>query len=516
MRDRLDEAKETLGRIAALFLILWLISAVTDFLGTYEYEVEFLQLAVGFYLLSRIPTAFRKRYSAGKKFQKVFTNLGWPLIGLWIAFKIVRWIGWFGALEIGVDINYVLVAGIVCLLIGYAAKSFRYKAGYWAVRSIFFAIGGVSIFFWILIQLFSIFEQYADYALVVGIFAVGLGYILGGFKRPPTFFVEIEEEEEEEPEIKEEVYVTDQDVSIARDKAHIKINQGSLMVPIAGEKEIGGIYFGEGSYSVDAAVKTYHDVYRGLTVVSGSEWDVVKAGQVLRPADAEAFEAIGLTREEVLEIARVQVEGKFTDELRRKLRKTQIDLPFIKVRETPRGHHVKVGPLEVHETPEKEHVRFGPWEFKETGHKEYNFRKEGLFLQIHSKDEDITLSTNGRTVFTKGEMRVVVNEKVTVRDADVDLVMDKHKKVLRSGKIKLICKEDKRILHSPGFNLSIGEDSGRIEKNGKSKVIKDKGTLKEIRAEIDAVADELIKSVLDRGELRELDTLIKRFEQELT
>lgn len=134
MKDHLDEAKETLRRTAALFLILWLISAVTDFLGVYEYEVEFLQLAVGFYLLSRIPTAFRERYSAGKKFEKFFTNLGWPLVGLWIAFKIVRWIGWFGLLEIGVDIDYLLVAGVVCLFIGYTAKSFRYKAGYWAMR----------------------------------------------------------------------------------------------------------------------------------------------------------------------------------------------------------------------------------------------------------------------------------------------------------------------------------------------------------------------------------------------
>ena len=513
MKDRLDEAKDTLGGIAALFLILWLVTVFTDFLGRFEYEVEFLQLAVGFHVLSRIPTAFRKRYSTGKKFQKFFTNIGWPLVGLWIAFKIFRWIGWFGEMEIGIPIDYLLLAGAICLLIGYAAKSFRYRAGFWALQSISYTIGGVSIFFWILIKVFDIFQDYADYAMVIGIVAIGLGFILGGLKKPPVFYIETEEEEE--PEIGEDVYVTSEDVSIVQGSATVKITKGSLFVPLLKEEEIGGIYFGEGSYSVDAKVKNYQDVYRGLTLISGGEWDSVKAA-CLNPADEKAFEDIGLTREEVLEIARLQVEGRFTDELRRKLKKTQIDLPFIKVRESAEGQYVKVGPLEVAEKPGGEHVRFGPWEYKEAKYRGYRFEKEGLLIQIRSKDEDITITTDGKTVFTKGDLRVVVNDKVKVTGHDVDFVMDEEKKVLRSGRIKLICKEEKRILQSPGFQLSIGEDSGRIKKNGKSKVIKDEHTLREIRTELDAVTDELIKDVLDRGELRELDTLIKKFEQELS
>ncbi len=513
MKDRLNEAKETLSRIGALFLILWFIAAVTDLLGRYEYEVEFLQLAVGFYLLSRVPTAFRPHYSTGRKFQKLFTNLGWPLVGLWVAFKIFRWIGWFGDMDIGIEIEYLLVTGFIFLLIGYGAQSLRRKAGYWAARSVLFAIGGVSIFFWILIKVFDIFEAYGDYAIVIGIVAIGLGYILGGLRKPPAFFVEFEEDEDE-PEIGEDVYVTDEDVTVARDSATTKVTKGSLFVPITRGKEIGGIFFGEGSYSVDARVKTYHDVYRGLTLLSGSEWERVKAGLTLRQADEKAFDDIGLTRDEVLEIARVQVEGRFTDELRRKLKKTQVDLPFFKLRETAHGQYVKVGPIEVSEKPGEEHVRVGPWEFTESKYKGRRFEREGLLVQIRSKGEDITITTNGKTVFYKGDLRVVVNDRVTIRDDAVDLVMDEEKKVLRSGRVKLICKEDHRILHSPGFQLSVKEDSGKIKKNGKSVLIKDEHTLNEIRTEIDAVADELIKDVLDRGELRELDSLIKKFQQE--
>jgi hypothetical protein len=515
MKDRLDAAKDTLGRIAALFLILWFITAVTDILGDYEYEVEFLQVAVGFHLLSRIPTAFKSRYTTGKKVQKLFTNVGWSLIGLWIAFIIFRWIGWFGAMEIGVNIDYFLVAGAILLLLGYAAKSLRYKAKYWAARSVLFAIGGVSFLFWILIKVFDIIPQYEDYALVAGIAAIGLGYILGGIKRPPSFYVDISDEEEEEPEIADNVYVTDDDVSLSRGKAHIKMSKGSLVVPITAGKEIGGIYFGEGSYTVDAAVKVYQDVYRGVTVVAGREWDTVKAEQVITPADENAFEDIGLKKEEVLEIARLQVKGKVTDEVKKRLKQTQIDLPFIKVRETPHGDYIKVGPIEVQETGDEEHVRIGPWEFKETKHKQ-RLTRSGLFVQIRSKDEDITIHADGKTVFEKGGTRVVVNDKIAVKSDDIDLVMDETKKVLHAGDIALICKGLKRVLRSKGFELIVKEGSGIIKKNGKSVTIDDEKTLAEIRTEIDAAADELIKEVLDRGELKELDALIERFEQELS
>ena len=195
MKDQLDSAQETLGRVAAVFLILWLITVWTDIMGKYEYEVAFLQLTIGFHLLSRVPTAFRRRYPTGKKIEKFFTNLGWPLVGLWVVFKICRWIGWFGAMEIGLNIDYLLVTGIVMLLMGYGAKSMRYKAGFWAARSVLFAIGGVSVFFWILIQVFHMFEPYADLTLVIGIVAIGLGFILGGLRRRHAFFVDIEEEE---------------------------------------------------------------------------------------------------------------------------------------------------------------------------------------------------------------------------------------------------------------------------------------------------------------------------------
>jgi hypothetical protein len=502
-----------LGRIAGLFVILWFIAAVTDLLGRYDYEVEFLQVAVGFYLLSRIPTAFRTRYTTGKKVQKFFTNLGWPLIGLWIAFSILRWIGWFGEMELGVDIIYFLVGGIFLVVTGHAAKSARHKSPYWAARSVLFTIGIVSIFFWILIHLFNIFETYTDLTLVLGVIAIGLGFILGGIRKQPAFFVEIEEEEE--PKISEHVYVVDRDITITQKRAQVQMKSGSLYIPVVRGKEIGGIYFGGGSYHVDAKIKEYSDVYRGITMVTGSDWESVKSAHSVHPADEQDFETIGLSKEEVLELAQLQFKGKFTDEVKRRLKKTEIDLPFIKVRETPYGSHVRVGPIEVKDGPGHEHIRIGPWEFNDYGDRK-RFTSKGLVITIRSKDEDITIKTNGDTEFIRGDQHILVDHRIKIRTQDIDLLIDEDKKILRSKSFKLFSKEERRILQSDGFTLTVRKKDGTIKKNGRSITITDQDTLEEIRSEIDAVTDELIRNVLDQKELTELNTLIKKFEHELS
>jgi ABC-type antimicrobial peptide transport system permease subunit len=118
MKNNSESAKRVLERIAVVFFILWFIAAVTDLLGTYEYEIEFLQFAVVFLLFSRIPAAFRKSFSYRYKLKRVFLNLGLTLVGLWAAFKVLRWIGWFGTMEVGVNIDYMLITGIISLLAG--------------------------------------------------------------------------------------------------------------------------------------------------------------------------------------------------------------------------------------------------------------------------------------------------------------------------------------------------------------------------------------------------------------
>ena len=118
MRDSLEATQGILTRIALIFFILWVIAVLTDFLGRYEYEANFLQLAIFLLLLSQIPAAFKEGYSYGEKFKKLFQNLGLVLVGLWCAFKVFRWVGWFGPMEVGVNIDYFLIGGIISFLAG--------------------------------------------------------------------------------------------------------------------------------------------------------------------------------------------------------------------------------------------------------------------------------------------------------------------------------------------------------------------------------------------------------------
>lgn len=180
-RTRLNMAGYILKGVAAVFFLLWLIAVMTDLLGEYQYEMQFLQCAVGVYLGSQILPAFKKQ-PAGRKIQVFFINVGWPLIGLWAAFMILRWAGWFGPMEIGIDIDFFLVTGVIFLLVGYVIKFLRFLREHLIVGILFFVIGCVSIFFWIFNKVLDIFPDYADYILIIGIVAIAIG-ILGRLKR---------------------------------------------------------------------------------------------------------------------------------------------------------------------------------------------------------------------------------------------------------------------------------------------------------------------------------------------
>ena len=200
-RTKKEWLKSVLERIAAAFFLLWIIAAVTDLLV--EYEVEFLQCAVGIYLISQILSVFEPEYTPGKKIQKFFTSLGWPLIGFWAVFTLLEWSRWVGPVEIGIDIDYFLVIGVIFLVLGYTIAFFRSAARFGIVRFLLFVIGGFSFSFWIFTRIFSIFSEYADYILVVGIVSIGLGLVLG-LKRPGKTKESPREEEEALPEEKVE------------------------------------------------------------------------------------------------------------------------------------------------------------------------------------------------------------------------------------------------------------------------------------------------------------------------
>lgn len=131
-RTRVDMAAFALRVVAVVFVFLWLITVITDLLGGY-YEIQFLQLAVGIFLLSQVLPAFKREYSTGRKIQELLIKVGWPLLGLWIVFTALRYSRFVGTMEIGIDIGYFLAAGAVCLLLGYTVKFMRFIKERWTL-----------------------------------------------------------------------------------------------------------------------------------------------------------------------------------------------------------------------------------------------------------------------------------------------------------------------------------------------------------------------------------------------
>lgn len=111
-------AGEILKRIAIVFLILWFIAVFTGLLGKFEYEREFLLFALVFFLLSQIPAAFSGSTPYPQKLRKLMRNPGFTLMGVWVVFMVFRWLGWFGPMDVGFDVNYMLAAGIVFIATG--------------------------------------------------------------------------------------------------------------------------------------------------------------------------------------------------------------------------------------------------------------------------------------------------------------------------------------------------------------------------------------------------------------
>lgn len=173
---RLRMARYALKALTVLFLLLWLCAVFADFM--WEYEVEFLQMTIAFFLFAQIASVFKEEYSRGRTVQEFFTTGGWSLLGVWLVFKVLKWVGWFGAMEVGIDIDRFLVPGVAFLLLGYTIVVARYLAG-WGVQRLLLAVGCLSLLVWGGMKVLFIYTGYADYVLGVGIAAFGMGVIVG-------------------------------------------------------------------------------------------------------------------------------------------------------------------------------------------------------------------------------------------------------------------------------------------------------------------------------------------------
>jgi len=493
------------GRIAVVFLALWFITQVTDLLGKYEYPEYFLGFVFLFFLASSILESAKYKVF----FKKMAYGIAKSTFLIWLFIKIGDHFDWTGFEYWSQYPDYFIIAFFASILIGYTIGKHRRGA-----RTAFYGIGFLGIVFWIFAKIFNLVPEYQTLIFFGSIAAVGIGYIVGIFEeeRKLRWIYEAEDFEKiEEPKIKEEARVLKSDLEIKKDNTKINIEEGSIFVPVANGKEIGGVFFGQGSYSVDAKVKKYINVFQGITVLTGNKWKNVKKS--LRDAEEKDFESMGLKKDEVFDLARIQIEEKEWKKIRKRFEKTvsSIDMPFIKVRETEAGDYVKVGPIEVIDVEGKgSRVKFGPFKVGES----MEWEEQALYdisAKIRTKNKEISLKIKGDKTILKEDDRMVISKpnKVIIEDGDVSLKITENKRILKSEELSIFESEGKTVLKTPDVKVILNDEL-TIKKDGETHVLKNA----KIKQEIKNKLDDLIRDILDKKEMKELDSLLEKLKQE--
>jgi len=492
-------------RIAVVFLALWFIAQVTNLLGEYEYPEYFLGFTFLFYLLGS--PLENTRYNV----KKVAYGVAKATFLIWLFIVIGYHFKWTGFEFWKTYSDYFIIAFFASILVGYSAGKHRRGA-----RTVFYGIGFLGIAFWIFAKIFDIFPDYQPLIFFGSIAAVGIGYIVGVFEeeRKLKWTYDVEDiEKVEEPRIKEKAYVLNSDLEVKKGKGKINIEEGSIFVPIENGKEMGGVFFGQGSYSVDAGIKKYVSVFQGITVLTGNKWKDIKKNMNLRDAEDKDLENIGLKKEEVFDLARIQIEEGEWRKIRKRFEKTvtSIDMPFVKVKETERGDYVKVGPIEVIDVEGKEpKVKIGPLNLM-SGIEWEDQALYDISARMRTKNREIHLKMKGDKIILKEGKRTVISkpDKVIIEDEDLNLKITENRRVLKSKDLNIIESEEKTILKTPDIKI-VFNDELSIKKNGESYVIKNPRIKQEIKEKL----DDLIRDVLDKKEMKELEALLEKLKKE--
>ena len=496
------------GRVALVFLALWFIAQVTNLLGEYEYPEYFLGFVFLFFLASSVFDAAKYKVF----FKKMAYGIAKATFLIWLFIKIGDHFDWTGFEYWSPYAEYFIIAFFASLLIGYTIG--KHKRG---VRTVLYGIGFIGIAFWIFAKILDLVPEYHTLILLGSIAAVGIGYVVGVFEEERRFkwIYEAEDFEKiEEPRIKEDARVLKSDLEIKKGDSKISIDEGSIFVPIANGKEIGGVFFGQGSYRVDAKVKKYINVFQGITVLTGNKWKNVKKDMKLKDAEDKDFENMGLKKDEVFDLARIQIEEKEWKKIRRKFGKTvsSIEMPFVKIRETEAGDYVKVGPIEITDIGKRgSRVRFGPFRVGEG--MDIEWEEQTLYdvsAKIRTKDKEISIKIKGNKIILKEDGRMVISkpDKVIIEDGDITLKIAENKRILKSEDLNIFESEGKTVLRTPDIKVILN-DKLTIKKDGETQIVKNPKIKQEIKDSI----DDLIRDVLDRKEMKELDSLLEKLKR---
>ena len=439
----------------------------TDVLGKYEYKEEFLMASLAFWVIGSFAAGFRSDKTLGKSLVSSLRKAGTTLFGIWILLLILGWFDWLGPVW-GGKVNYMLGLSLILFAVSFTVRAMTIKNTNWRIRSTFYSLGFLIVLSWILMRIFDLFSEYQDATILSGIAALAIGYIIGASKKNydyDLFDEKIEDiskamdEVKEPPSASEEVRVLDKEF-VYGSTHKIIINKGAAYVEMRrGKENCGNVFFGEGSYNIESDFVDEKGHFMGICHANLKDCDNIELEH--RAASDDDLENLGLERDDIKELSNIFVQGgegsyQRLEDLKIKIKeggkKTEINLPFIKILEGKEGDYVKVGPFEVADVKGKgSSIKIGDRTFVD---------KKNDTVEHSLEYED-----NFRILTTEGSIFIgMSNDNALIESRDLFYQKGENAESISKGDISFKSTADGQRLSSKDLELTIGSECNLISK----------------------------------------------------
>jgi hypothetical protein len=319
----------------------------------------------------------------------------------------------------------------------------------------------------------------------------------------------------------------------------------AIVVPLTLDgNEVGAIYVGSGSYSIDTSVKQFASGFDGDMVVytNPRTWQTIKSAQKLLQAYPEEIKKTGFDN---LDEIRKVAEGKLSQfrsfgervqgiegwEATRRGHMSipgvsveegpgyeRVRLPFIDVISEEDQNYVRVGPIKVWESSGRSVVKFGPYLALDESVPEAISKPNKILITVWERSgSEIDLATlKDEIIFRKGTMRLhVQGGQISFVDDGSSVRITRKLKEIRTPRLRLLVKpKTKAVLRSGAFKFKAYTNGRVFLKSRTGEVLKTSDTALALRLiqQLDEMSDDLTRAVLEKRELEELSEFFRKMD----
>jgi hypothetical protein len=364
------------------------------------------------------------------------------------------------------------------------------------------------------------------------------------FSKPVRESARVLTEELSKLKLSDRVYVLPLGGKVVKsERVLVESKPTTLAIPVMiDEDEVGAVYIGSGTYSVNAGLKEFTDRFDGDTTVftSPKVWQTMKASQKWLQAYPEDIKQAGFQEaEDVSRLAQSKLNNfkLFAEKAQlagtRESRKFgQVHLPGISVDEGPgyesvrlplidvvsdsEGDFVRVGPLRVWESSGRSGVEFGPFLAIDEAVPDVLSKpskvlvaitdRSGTGIDIASLKDEVLLHKGSTNLHVKGGL-------ISLRDNGTTVRITKERKEIHTPRLTLVVKPRAGAKLRSGALKFGARIDGRVylrSRTGEIMRARDTALASRLIEQLDEMVDDLTRAALEKRELEELSEFFSR------